>query len=366
MSPSGLWQNRLQRFWTSVSFHGHFILKEEKITLKKRRGGTAMKKIEMIKGAKKIVDECTKVKEGENVLIITDTGMPLSIAETLAIACKERGAEPVITIMSPVPVDFGDPPPPVGEAMQKAQVILMACSRSIFHSQSRIRAMKAGARCFTFAEFTEEDMIRGAIEGNFLETKELGDKIGAALARAKEARVTTPGGTDLYLDFRGRPEKVLILNGLAHDPGESKAIILEVAISPKVGSAQGIIVCDASLNILHSGLIKEPVKAIVKDGKIVEISGGDEARKLSELLAGMSDPKVYNVVELGIGFNPKAKMIGVQTQDKGVYGTGHIGFGSNISWGGDIKAETHFDFIMYAPKIELDGKTILENYQFNL
>lgn len=325
-----------------------------------------MKKIEMIKGAKKLVDECTKVKEGENVLIITDTGTSFSIAEVLAIACKERGAETVIIIMSPLQIEGNDPPLPIAEAMQKVQVVFLALSRSIFHSPSRVKATKAGARCFAISEFTEEDMFRGAIEANFLETKEFGERLGGALQKAKGARITTPAGTDIYLDFRGRPEKVLILNGICHQPGDAVPIILETAISPKVGTAQGVVVCDASITFFKPGLIKEPVRAVVKDGMVTDISGGAEARKLTDALAALGDPTVYNVAELGIGFNPKAKMTGIQTQDKGVYGTCHIGLGSNISWGGNIKAATHFDFVMYAPKIELDGITILENYQFKL
>lgn len=325
-----------------------------------------MKKIEMIKGAKKMVDECTQVREGENVLIVTDTNTSFNIAEVIAIACKERGAETTIMLMSPLPLEGNDPPPPVAEAMQKAQVIFLALSKSIFHSPSRVRATKSGARCLAFSEFTEEDMIKGAIEANFLETKEMGDKLGDALRRAKEARVTTPAGTDIYLDFRGRPEKVLVLNAICHQPGEAVAIILETAISPKVGTAQGVIVCDASVSFFKPGLIREPIRGVVKNGLLTDISGGAEARKLADALAALKDPKVYNIAELGIGFNPKAKMTGIQTQDKGVYGTCHIGAGSNISWGGEIKAATHFDFIMYAPKIDLDGVTILENYQFHL
>jgi 2,5-dihydroxypyridine 5,6-dioxygenase len=308
-----------------------------------------MKKIEMIIGAKKIVDECTKVKQGENVLIITDTGEPFSI----------------IIIMSPHQIEGNDPPPTVAEAMLKAHVIFLALSRSIFHSHSRVRATKLGARCFAFSEFTEEDMCRGAIEADFLKMKGLGEKLGNVLRKAKEARITTPAGTDLYLDFKGRPEKILILNGICHQPGDAVAIILETAISPKVGSAQGVVVF-ASTTFFKPGLIREPIRAVVKDGMVTDISGGAEATKLSEELAALCDPKLYNVAELGIGFNPKAKMTGIQTQDKGVYGTCHIGFGSNISWGGEIKAATHYDFIMYTPKIVLDGTTILENYQFNL
>ena len=327
-----------------------------------------MKKIEMMKGAKKLVDECTKVKEGENVLIITDTVTPLSIAEVLAMACKERGAEAVIAIMSPNPSEGeqNDPPPPVMEAMQKAQVIFAVGSRSIFHSSSRAKAIKAGVRYFGFSEVTEEYMYRGAIEANFLEAKEFLRKVGDALRKAKEARVTTPAGTDLYLDFRGRPEKVLELNAISHQPGDTGGIILEAAISPKVGSAQGVLVCDACVTLFKPGIIKEPIRATIKNGMVTEISGGAEARRLSDLLAGMGDPMVYNVSELGIGVNPKAKITGAKTQDKGVYGTCHFGFGSNITWGGEIKAATHFDLQVYAPKIELDGLTILENYKFNL
>ena len=60
-----------------------------------------VKQIEMIRGARKIVDDCTGVKEDELVLIITDTGMPFSIAEVLAIAARERGAEVMVSLMSP-------------------------------------------------------------------------------------------------------------------------------------------------------------------------------------------------------------------------------------------------------------------------
>ena len=323
-----------------------------------------MKRIEMIKGAKKILDQCINVKKGENVLIIMDTEKPLSIAETLAMACKEREAEPTIIIMSPVPVDGIDPPPPVAEAMQKAQVILLGV-RGIFHGPSRVKATNAGARCLVIAGMSEEDMFRGPIEVNFLENKKFVEKVASALRKAKEARITTPAGTDIYLDLRERLEKVITFSGVYHQPGDAGSLNLEIAISPKIGSAQGVIVCDASTTLLRPGLIKEPVRATVKDGRVTEISGGTQGKKIADLLAAMGDPMVYNLVELGIGVNPKCTITGFH-KDKGTYGTCHIGIGSNITWGGDIKAATHGDLIMYAPKLELDGKIILENYQFNL
>ena len=78
-----------------------------------------------------------------------------------------------------------------------------------------------------------------------------------------------------------------------------------------MGTAQGVIVCDASTTLLRPGLIKDPVRVNVKDGIVTEISGGIEAKKITDLLAAMGDPMVYNVVELGIGLNPKVYDEGV-------------------------------------------------------
>lgn len=58
-----------------------------------------MKYMEMLKGARNIVGTCANVKQGENVLIVTDTNK-VSLAEVLAIAAQERKAEVTIAIMS--------------------------------------------------------------------------------------------------------------------------------------------------------------------------------------------------------------------------------------------------------------------------
>jgi 2,5-dihydroxypyridine 5,6-dioxygenase len=321
----------------------------------------------MLQGARKMVVECTNVQKGEHVLILTDRAMPFSIAEVLAKASQEREAEPVVMLMNPVKYAGNEPPPTVAAAMEKADVIFMALSQGVFHSQTRIRATQAGARGMTIANFMEEDMMYGAIEANFQETRVLGEKIGEALRKAKEARISTQLGTDLYMDLRQRGDGVKLFTNICQKPGEFGIMILEIATSPNVGTAQGVVVGDGTITFYKPGLIpKEPVRAVVKDGVVTEITGGDDARRLAEALAALKDPLVYNVAELGIGYNPKAKIVGRSQQDKGVYGTCHIGFGSNITWGGKVKAATHFDLLLYAPKIELDGTTILENYQFHL
>ena len=53
-------------------------------------------------------------------------------------------------------------------------------------------------------------------------------------------------------------------------------------------------------------------------------------------------------------------MTGIMLDDEGVFGSVHIGIGSNITLGGNIKAAIHYDLLMWTATIELDGKVILE------
>jgi leucyl aminopeptidase (aminopeptidase T) len=56
-------------------------------------------RIHFSKTSRMIVEFCAEIKQGENVLIATDTNK-LSIAESLAAACQAVGAETVICIMN--------------------------------------------------------------------------------------------------------------------------------------------------------------------------------------------------------------------------------------------------------------------------
>jgi len=66
------------------------------------------------------------------------------------------------------------------------------------------------------------------------------------------------------------------------------------------------------------------------------------------------------VAELGVGLNPKSIMQGIMLEDEGVFGTVHIGIGTNITLGGSVKAAIHNDLIMWEPTVELDGRNVLE------
>jgi len=57
-----------------------------------------VKYLEMLKGARNIATIAANIQPGEDVLIVTDN-LKTSLAEVLAIASQERGAEVAITVM---------------------------------------------------------------------------------------------------------------------------------------------------------------------------------------------------------------------------------------------------------------------------
>lgn len=316
-----------------------------------------MKDILMSKGARKLIETCAAVKPEETVLIVTDFKR-VKIARAIATAAYERDAEVIIAIMTPRKGHGQEPPVPIAEAMKKADVIFTPVSYSITHTESMKRAIESGARSLVMTEFIEDQLISGGIEADFDELKVICMKMADAFEKSKKALLTTPGGTHLSMQKEGRPGNAMYC---MVEPGQLSPVPnVEANFSPIEGSAEGKIVADASLPYLDIGVLTEPIVATVKKGMITGIEGGEQAKKLADDLKGWGDPKVYNVAELGVGLNPKSIMQGVQLEDEGVFGTVHIGIGTNITLGGTVKAAIHYDLIMWEPTIELDGKIVLE------
>jgi 2,5-dihydroxypyridine 5,6-dioxygenase len=322
-----------------------------------------MKRIETIRGARTIVETCAGVKAGENVLIITDTNM-VEIAEVLAMAVKERDAEPILAVMVPRKGHSEEPPACLAEAMKKADVILTPVSTSITHTKAMKEAAAAGSRAIVMTAFTEDLLIRGGIQADFRKQKPICLEVARRFQEAKAVLLTTPGGTSLRMRKEGRRGNALYcLVG----PGEFSTVpTIEANFSPLEGTAEGTLVADASIPYLGIGILEEPVKCKVKKGFIVGIEGGFQADLLRNDLESRNDPDSYNIAELGVGLNPESRMTGVMLDDEGVLGSAHIGIGSNLTLGGNIKAAVHYDLLMWKATLELDGKMILEKGELKL
>lgn len=313
-----------------------------------------MKYMEMLKGARNLVSTCANVQKGENVLIVTDT-TKLSLAQVLAIAAQERGAEVTIAIMS-VRELGEEPPEPVVSAMKVADVVITPTETTMYHTKARVQACAEGARVLTLTGATEQILMGKAMTVDFQKQKSSVERIGKQFSKAKTIRFTTPGGTDLRADIEGREANVD--TGICHKPGECVGIpLVEVNVPPVENTAQGTVVVDGSASLL--GIIKEPIKITVKEGRVVEIAGGEQAEHLREILEEKGDPNVYSIAEIAVGLNPKSRIIGVLTEDESAWRTGHIALGDNTDLGGANHASIHIDMVIRKPTIMLDDGFIL-------
>jgi leucyl aminopeptidase (aminopeptidase T) len=318
--------------------------------------------IEMMRGAMKAMD-CAGVKPGENVVISTDTNK-LRIAEALAAAAHAVNAVPTIVMITPPGAHGAQPPAPVVGACAKADVFFLPTTWSQTHTDARIEAIKNGARGATMCEVTEDCLCVGGILADFEECDRVGRKLGAALSRAKTMRLTTPAGTDISGEVAGRP--VQYETGLFREPGTFAALPnSEINISPLEGTAEGVVVAD--VRIMSVGVTRsEPVKIVVKGGKVTALEGGVLAEMFKQHLESFQDQTAYNAAEFGIGLNPEAREYSTNLEDLGHITHGHLGIGSNYAIGGSILAPCHIDAIFKDITVEFDGKVVWDKGQLQI
>ncbi len=318
-----------------------------------------MKEAQMIRGARTIMENCVSLKEGEHVFIVTDMNQENSgIPQILSTAAIERGAEVTVGIMTPRKRASEEPPRIISEGMKQADVVLLPVSFSITHTFAVKEAAKCGARLIIMTEFEEDMLIRGGIEADFKSLKPTCKAVANAFANGSKVHVTSPGGTDLRFDITGRRGNALY--GVV-EPGEFSTIpTVEANSSPVEGSANGVIVADASIPYLGIGVLDEPAIFEVKDGSIVKITGGRQADIFRKELESYKDPTSFNIAELGVGLNPSCRLCGLMLEDEGVIGTAHIGIGTSVLLGGNVKAPCHYDVLMWMPRIEVDGTVIID------
>ena len=306
-------------------------------------------------GYRIVVEDCMAVKEDETVLILTDD-KKIEIGMSLFEEAKALAKEAVLMVMKPRQVSGEEPPDVVAKAMLNFDVIICPTSTSITHTNAKINAVKNGARLASMPGITEEMFSQGAITADYKLVEELTLKINHMLDQAKSARIEKDGYS-LELSLEGR--KGVPSTGVYREAGQSGNLPSgEAYIAPLEDGTNGSMKIDGSM--VGIGRLKSPLYVKIKDGKLTEISGEDKD-KVSILL---ENERNATVGELGIGTNQAARLTGVILEDEKIYGTVHIAFGTNTSFGGTNKADCHLDGVILKPTLYLDDKLIIENGDF--
>ncbi|MEH7125823.1 aminopeptidase [Bacillus sp. JJ1503] len=251
-----------------------------------------------------------------------------------------------------------EPPSIVAEAMKMVDVALCITENSISHTKARIEAAKHKTRVATMPGLTLDMLVEGALKADYMDVKRNGDLLAKVLDEGKEVVIKTFDKTLSFI-IDGRKSKAS--NGLLLNPGDSGNLPSgETFLAPVEGTANGEIIIDGS--IADIGKVESPILLKIKDGRLIEAEG-KEGQKLLQLL-GDGDGRFLG--EFGIGTNRAARITGNILEDEKVYGTCHIAFGTNISFGGRINAGVHLDAVAKTPEILIDGKLIVAEGKIQL
>ncbi len=301
------------------------------------------------------LETCLGIQPGENLLIVGDRASQ-AFAHAMSDVALEHGADPAILILPDRKIYEKDPPATVAAAMKQADVIVVTVPPEygcqLWHSNARLEASCAGARVgLLFPPATWNITAK-----DLTETRILTRNLARALDAAQQAHLTSPGGTDLWMDLTTHP--AFACYSLLHQKGDTATIPDwgDAEISPDEGTSLGRVVIDGSMTFI--GKIKTPIRLTVDRGRVARIEGGREAKRLQSILEG-ADRGARNIAEFGIGTVPRGGITG--HKDDKLLGTVHIALGHNVTLGGTVDSNIHMDGVILCPRIELDGQLIMDN-----
>jgi len=322
---------------------------------------------ELGKAANTIVNELCRVKKGETVLITTDSIMDLRPPLETAKAAEAAGAKVMLAIHS-TPSGYGkvvDPqiPESLKAAIPAADVWIEFNNQWLLYSTPWDIAMANNKTRYLFlGGLNSERIVRLIAKVDIDLQEKFQNKVVELTKKAHKVHITTPAGTDVT--FENVPKRP-ITNELRADTPGPHFLLGQIGWAPKEDSINGAIVFDGSFSgggEMDLGILKEPIELEVKKGKIIEIRGGEEAKKVKRWLESLNDPKMYYLAHVCYGFNPGAKLTGLCTEDERIWGSTEWGIGhQGPMFQGDLgPAVSHADGICLNSTVWLDDELLME------
>lgn len=305
-----------------------------------------------------LLKTCAGLKPFEKVLIVSDHNTS-KIGEALARSARKISKLTTHLVIPALKMHGQEPPKYVADKMERSAVIIGLTKMSMAHTKARFNASNAGARYLSLPEYSLSVLKSPALLADFHSLTPLADYLAKQLTKGNKIILTTKKGTELICSIKGRtgnscPGYCWKPGTLASPPdAESNIALIE-------NSANGTIIVDGSIPHEKLGLLKKPVKFIIKDGSIVKISGY-KAKVLNKIFDSQKNYKTRITAEFGIGLNPSARLRGYMLEDEGCKGTAHIGIGSNVTIGGKNSVPFHLDLVICNVTLSIDNHLIIRN-----
>jgi aminopeptidase len=324
----------------------------------------------MTESAQRALEAVMAVQAGERLLVVTDRERE-SVGRAFLEAGRALRATASIYVLPAAGRPLKALPDELGSMLAGHDVAINAfrglADETPFRIQLIKHEMEIVSRLGHCPGINESMMTEGPMNIDYAKMQADARRMMEALAGARTAHLTAPGGTDLRLgiECRGFQTDVVIGHGTWGNLPAG-----EVWCGPEETKAHGVLVCDGSIGDL--GQVPTPVRLTVADGRLREVACADEALANRIRTLAAVDDEASIVGELGIGLNPGARITGELLEDEKAYRTAHVAFGNNEDMpGGCNHSGTHRDFLVRRPTLRIhysDGsdRVLIEDGQITL
>jgi leucyl aminopeptidase (aminopeptidase T) len=328
---------------------------------------------ELQRTAKEVMQVCLGVQKGDKVAIVCDSER-LGIADAMAVIADELQATAIILTITEgfrktKTITKGSLNERLLEVLRDFDLIVLLLAQIGEETPFRAKFVRLSSqgvvRVANLPGITEKGFIEDIKPPDKETVERIGNEMARILRRAKKVRVTSLAGTDIAFELYNRGVQPEISSGFILQPSIWGNLPgAEVYIAPKVGSAEGRIVVDCTFPRGH--LLKTPISFEMRQGKVVRdtIQASDKT-SIDLLNDVLRKPNCDLLAEFGIGLNKEIKVLtGIVLIDEKMYGTAHFALGDNVEFGGEIKADDHFDMVFQKPSVWADEDQIMKNGEF--
>jgi len=301
-----------------------------------------------------VFEKSFEINNDESVLIVCDLEKRVE-ASVFFESAKRYASNLSCLIFDGMTENAQEPPEVICEAMKTSDIAILITSYSLSHTQARRAASATGARIASLPGITLEMMKRTlmtdphALRGD-------SEKVAALLTAGDTVTITSSQGSNLSFSIRGRagiPD-----TGIFSQPGAFGNLPAgEAFIPPVEGTANGLLIVDGAIADIE---LDVPVAIVITDGIATSVSGGKAARELTRRMNEAGD-KARVLCELGIGTNPATRLSSNVLEAEKVYGTCHVAFGNNSTFGGTNSVLFHTDCVIAKPAVTVDNRVVVRN-----
>ena len=316
------------------------------------------------------------VKKGETIAVVSDLGTRREYVQSAFAAAEELGADIYELCVNSLPGWTRVGVPTIGQCKGTLEAVCAADMVVIFHvplfSHWLKTVMDGGTRVLMIIDAPDQLAQLMSPPG----LKEACKYAESLYRKTRSVRVVSDAGTDLTYTCGEYP--VMTQWGFADEPGHFDHWGAgHIHTFPNEGSTHGTVVMQPGDIVIlpYCRYVHDPVKLTVREGHVVDIDGGLDAKLMRDWLAdgksGIDDRDPYAVSHLGWGMNPQALWYGIalngdepeisRAAARTFPGNFLFSTGPNSQGGGKRTTRGHYDVPMRDCSIELDGRLVVKD-----